>query len=480
MLFASNIFLFYFLPIVLLVYYLLKFSRQMQNIWLFIVSIIFYAWGEPAFVLTLLGSIILNTLFSIIIEKYRSNPKVSKIALAIICTLNIGLLAAFKYIGFIVTNINAAFGSTVFNEVKIALPIGISFFTFHALSYVIDVYRGTVVAEKNPLNVGLYIFFFPQLVAGPVLQYHGIVDQLKNRKSSWSKFTQGCCRFTFGLGKKLLFANSFAIVADRIFDLSAIGQASYNVPVLLAWVGSIAYTLQIYFDFSGYSDMAIGLGLMFGFEIDENFDHPYVSLSVTEFWRRWHISMTNWFREYVYFPLGGSRVSNTDKMVKNMLIVWLLTGIWHGAAWTFIVWGLWNFLFLLLERFTNLHKRKGNSALRHIYTLLVVNFGWVLFRSTNLYNAGKYFLNMFGLNNNGFYSDLAITFLKEYGVFFVVGIIFCSEISRGLAKLMEEKKQTIFSKVYGMVYPFMLASLFIVCILYLARGSYSTFIYFNF
>ncbi|MDS0525431.1 MBOAT family protein [Clostridium sp. SHJSY1] len=480
MLFASNTFLFYFLPIVLLGYYLFKFSRGLQNMWLFLVSVIFYAWGEPVFVLILLASILLNTFFGIIISKLRSNLKASKIALAIICAINISLLAVFKYTGFIITNINSVVGREIFEEVKIALPIGISFFTFHALSYVIDVYRGTVDAEKNPLNVGLYIFFFPQLVAGPVLQYHGIQDQIKNRKSSWAKFSKGCARFTFGLGKKLLFANSFAIVADRIFDLSAIGTELYNVPVMLAWIGSIAYTLQIYYDFSGYSDMAIGLGLMFGFEIDENFDYPYVSSSVTEFWRRWHISMTNWFREYVYFPLGGSRVSNADKMVRNMFIVWLLTGIWHGAAWTFIVWGMWNFLFLLLERFTNLHRKDGKSVFRHIYTLLVVNFGWVLFRSTNLHNAGKYFLNMFGLNNNGFYSDLAITFLREYGVFFVVGIIFCLQISRGLAKFMEENKQSIVSKVYGMTYPFILTSLLVVCILYLARGSYSTFIYFNF
>lgn len=480
MLFSSIIFLFYFLPIVILGYYILSFSRLAQNIWLFITSIFFYAWGEPIYVFIMLFSILFNALFGILIDKNNANKKKAKILLGINCSVNISILFIFKYLNFVIENINSVVQHQIFTTTKLSMPIGISFFTFQALSYVIDVYRGDTKVEKNPFYVGLYIAFFPQLIAGPIIQYNNIADQIINRTSSYRKFSVGVCRFVTGLGKKMLLANSFAVMADNIFNLSAIGQQSYEVPVMLAWLGAIAYTLQIFFDFSAYSDMAIGLGLMFGFKFDENFDYPYVSKSITEFWRRWHISLSKWFKEYVYFPLGGSKVKSKDKMVRNLFIVWMLTGIWHGANWTFVFWGMWNFTFILLERFLNYHKNNQHKVMMSMYTLLIVTFGWVIFRANDLYQAGRYLLNMFGLNNNGFYSDLAIVFFRENFVWFIIGIVLCTPIAKKINYLLVERKMSFVGVVYDVIYPIAMTILFVVCVAYLARGTYNPFIYFNF
>lgn len=480
MLFSSIIFLFYFLPVVILFYYALSISRLTQNIWLFISSIFFYAWGEPIYVLIMLFSILLNSLFGVFIEKSRAHKKRTKILLIAASVINIGILFVFKYLNFMIENINDIFQRQLLPTTTIALPIGISFFTFQALSYVIDVYTGKTKVEKNPFYVGLYIAFFPQLIAGPIIQYNDIADQIRNRTSTWRKFSVGSCRFVTGLGKKMLLANNFAAMADNIFNWSTIGQQSYEVPVMLAWLGAIAYTLQIFFDFSAYSDMAIGLGLMFGFKFEENFNYPYISRSITEFWRRWHISLSTWFREYVYFPLGGSRVKSKDKMVRNLFIVWMLTGIWHGANWTFIFWGMWNFIFILAERFLRYHENNQHPILMSIYTMIIVTFGWVAFKSNDLYQAGRYYLNMFGLNNNGFYSDLALLFIKENALWLVLGVLLCTPIARKMNLLLAERKMSVIGEVYTIAYPIAMVGLFIICVVYLARGTYNPFIYFNF
>ncbi len=363
---------------------------------------------------------------------------------------------------------------------SLLLPLGISFFTFQALSYVIDVYRGTTKVEKNPFYVGLYIAFFPQLIAGPIIQYNDVADQIRKRTSNYQKFSVGACRFVTGLGKKMLLANNFAIMADNIFNWSTIGQQSYQVPAMLAWLGAIAYTLQIFFDFSGYSDMAIGLGLMFGFKFDENFNYPYISKSITEFWRRWHISLQLGLENMYIFLWVVQELLSKDKMVRNLLIVWLLTGIWHGANWTFLFWGLWNFIFILAERFLHYHENNKHKILMNIYTMLIVTFGWVTFRAKDLYQAGRYYLNMFGLNNNGFYSDLAIVFIKENALWLILGVLLCTPISKKINHLLADRKMSVLGNVYSIAYPIVITGLFIICVVYLARGTYNPFIYFNF
>ena len=342
MLFSSPIFLFSFLPITLFVYYifLIK-TKRVKNYFLLLMSLIFYAWGEPKFIVMLIASIVINWFFGILIDKNRENKKKSKLIIALMLLANLSILIVFKYLGFLVTNINVIFNQNLVVP-NIALPIGISFFTFQAISYVIDVYRKNGTVQKNILNVGLYLAFFPQLIAGPIVRYETVAEQINYRKENFDDFSKGVYRFIFGLSKKVLISNQMAIIADVAFDNSPSS-------VLFAWLGAIAYALQIYFDFSGYSDMAIGLGAMFCFKFDENFNYPYIAKSITDFWHRWHISLSTWFRDYVYIPLGGSRCKRS-KAFLNIFIVWLLTGIWHGASWNFILWGLYFFAFLIIEK----------------------------------------------------------------------------------------------------------------------------------
>ena len=473
MIFSSVAFLFYFLPVALILYYGLFFSNPLKNGILLILSLIFYAWGEPKFVLLMILSIVVNYFLALIIDIIRDKKSLAKFFLLISCIYNLGMLFIFKYLTFVIRNINK-YQNNPITVPNMVLPIGISFFTFQALSYVIDVYRKSGVVQKNPFYVGLYISFFPQLVAGPIVKYSTIAEQIKNRKETWEKFSVGTCRFITGLGKKVLISNSMAIVADRIFSMSEISPIAAS----LAWIGSIAYTLQIFYDFSGYSDMAIGMGLMFGFKFEENFNYPYISKSISEFWRRLHISLGSWFKDYVYFPLGGSRVSNKDKMIRNLLVVWLLTGIWHGAEWTFIVWGLLNFVFIALEKIISFEKIENIGIFKHIYTLFLVNLGWVIFRSLNLYEAGKYISYMFGLSYNGFFSDYTLMFIKEYSVFFILGIVFSTPIAKYANKLIVENTKG--TKLLEYVYPFAIMILFIIVLSYLVKGSYNPFIYFNF
>lgn len=485
MLFSSIAFIVYFLPIALMGYFILGFSRTAQNVWLLLASLFFYAWGEPVFVFVLIVSVIANYLFGLWVGRYitsgeeRGKLKARRV-LIISCILNLGLLFVFKYMGFLANNLEALLGFVEMPFDSIALPIGISFFTFQAISYVVDIYRGEVEADKNPFFVALYISFFPQLVAGPIIRYTDIAVQIRERKFSWKDFSYGICRFIIGLAKKVLIANSMAVIADHCFSMSAMSGTVTTVPVTLAWLGALAYMLQIYFDFSGYSDMAIGLGRMFGFKYKENFNYPYIAKSVVEFWRRWHISLSTWFREYVYIPLGGSRVENNDVMVRNTFIVWVLTGIWHGAEWTFLLWGMWYFVFIIFERVIDFANRRIPNFIRHIYLLLVVIIGWVLFRAEDLYQVTMYLGNMFGFNSNGFFSAEALMFLKEYWIVFLAGIVFSLPVAPKLSELIESGKMGIWGRILSVLYPVVIILLFIVVMAYLTKSAYNPFIYFNF
>ena len=389
MLFSTSIFIFAFLPCVLLGYYgLFRKSRKWQNIFLTVASLFFYAWGEPWFVLVMVGSILCNWAFALLLDTRREK---ARLIIALSLLVNLGIIFIFKYLTFTLENINGIIGGGIKIPI-INLPIGISFFTFQAMSYVFDVNRGHGKAQRNPLDVALYISLFPQLIAGPIVRYETIAEQIHNRRETLDDFSAGVCRFIVGLAKKVLLANTLAVVADAAFAADA-RSASF------AWLGLLAYTFQIYYDFSGYSDMAIGLGRMFGFKFLENFDYPYISRSITEFWRRWHISLGTWFRDYLYFPLGGSRVKSKRRLVFNLFVVWLLTGIWHGANWTFILWGLMYFVLIALEKLTGLDKiltkNRVLSALGHCYTLFFVMMGWALFRAPSVSEASQYITHLF-------------------------------------------------------------------------------------
>ncbi|MDO5291393.1 MAG: MBOAT family protein [bacterium] len=474
MLFSSTIFLFYFLPIVLVLYYLAKWSRPLQNCILLVFSLFFYAWGESKYVFLMIGCILFNYIFGLLIVA-NNKPGQKKLLLELALAGNLGTLFLFKYLGFFVRNLNASLDvSKQLTVPSIILPIGISFFIFQAMSYVIDVYRGVVEVQKNPFYLGLYVSFFPQLIAGPIVRYATIKDQIISRKETLSKFSVGSCRFIVGLSKKVLLSNSLAVIADHVFSMSQ----SASVPMTLAWLGIIAYTLQIYYDFSGYSDMAIGLGLMFGFKFEENFNYPYVSTSISEFWRRWHISLGTWFKDYVYFPLGGSRVKNKDKMVRNLLIVWFLTGFWHGAEWTFVLWGLLNVSFIILEKLLSFEQLKIKSWVKHTYCMVIIMIGWVLFRSSDLVAAGHYLRDMLGMGQAGIYSDYTVMFFREYSVVLLLGILFAMPFARRTNSYISQKKKGFI--VFELLYPIVMMGLFLLCVCYLIKGAYNPFIYFNF
>ncbi len=476
MLFSSIPFLLYFFPAVFAVYYLLFFSRTLQNIWLLLASLVFYAWGEPVYVLLMLASIVFNAVFGGLIG--AASGKARKFALAAAVAGNLSALFLFKYLGFILSMFGTR-GAQLAEGLKLSLPIGISFYTFQAISYIADVYRGDT-KPVNPFYVGLYIAFFPQLIAGPIVQFNSVSEQIRNRKSTLDKISVGLCRFVTGLGKKVLLANTFAAIADDVFNWSVLGVDKLPVPATLAWLGSICYSLQIYFDFSAYSDMAIGLGLCFGFRFRENFNYPYTAASISDFWKRWHISLTDWFREYVYIPLGGNRVENKDTMVRNLFVVWLLTGIWHGANWTFILWGLLYFALQLTERLTEFPERVESKLLLRLYTLLIVNFQWVLFRADDVYQAGRFYLNMLGANRNGFLSATAWMLVRENWVFLLAGLLLCTPVVRTMNEWFYKNPKSPVHVLYSVVYPLSMLALAVACVSYLAIGSYNPFIYFNF
>ncbi len=474
MLFSSSIFLFNFLPITLFIYYVfLRNTKQLKNYFLLIMSLIFYAWGEPKFVIMLIFSIIINWFWGLLIDKKRNNKKICKLLIVLTLMSNLSVLLVFKYLGFLVTNLNSIFSFNL-TVPQIALPIGISFFTFQAISYVIDVYRENGKVQKNILNVGLYLAFFPQLIAGPIVRYETIAEQINNRKENFEDFSKGTYRFLIGLFKKVLISNQMALVANIAFD-------GNPTSVLLAWLCAIAYALQIYFDFSGYSDMAIGLGNMFGFKFEENFDYPYTSKSITEFWRRWHISLGTWFRDYVYIPLGGSRCKKSRAFF-NIFIVWLLTGVWHGASWNFILWGLYFFVFLILEKSILKNNLKNLDSLAswkklllHLYTLIVVLIGWVLFRTTTLTGCFAYLKAMFGLNSLPLIDVNFTRHLSEKLVYLIAGIIFSIPTYKYLSGFIDRHK-----KISYIVSPALMTFLFLITISFLVKGTYNPFIYFNF
>ena len=481
MVFSSIVFLLYFLPIVLVLYFGLGFlGIHYKNAVLLIASLIFYAWGEPKNIVLLVLSCIVNYLSALFIDKFREKSGFKKATLIICIAYNLIMFFIFKYLNFTIETLETAMDTNLIDIKPIALPIGISFFTFQALSYVIDVYRGDVKVQKNPFLVALYVSLFPQLVAGPIVRYKTVEMEILTRKENTKDFSKGFCRFIFGLSKKIFLSNGFAVIADTIYGLTTAWHTLYEVPALLAWLGAIAYVFQLFFDFSAYSDMAIGLGRMFGFHFDENFDYPLCSKSIAEFWRRWHISLSVWFKEYLYIPLGGSRVPTMDKVLRNMFIVWLFTGIWHGANWTFIVWGLFNFAFVLLERFKIIKPEKWPTFFRSVYVMLVIIIGFVFFRSSSLIQVKEYFMNMLCLNNNAFYSDIAVMLVRENFWVFLFGIIFSISPKiwkETFPKIYSNKAVNVVASVgYVVIVPVLLA----ICILYLVRSGYNPFIYFNF
>ncbi len=474
MIFSSSIFIFAYLPIVLLIYFIVLRSIKLRNIFLVIVSLLFYAWGEPRFVFVMLLSIMLNYVFGILVDKYRDNKLISKLSLTLMVIFNLTIIFIYKYLMFTISNINKIAG-TNFIIPEIALPIGISFFTFQAISYVIDVYRKNGEVQKNPLNVALYISFFPQLIAGPIVRYETVAEQIKYRKETLEDFSKGICRFIIGMGKKVLLANTFAILADKAFNSNL-----SSLSIAMAWLGAISYTFQIYYDFSGYSDMAIGLGRMFGFHFNENFNYPYISKSVSEFWRRWHISLGTWFRDYVYIPLGGSRVKTKSRLILNLFVVWFLTGIWHGANWTFITWGLYYFILLTIEKlFSFEHKLKKVSVFKWLYTFLAVIFGWVLFRSNDIDSAIIYIKSMFGLNNNALTDKFILSTFEGSTIFFIAAAIFSTPALVHLQNLIKKHKLED-NFVYSTIYILALVSIYFISLFYIVKGTYNPFIYFNF
>lgn len=472
MLFSSTTFIYLFLPSVILIYYLiLRKSRLLQNIFLLLASLVFYAWGEPKFVFVMLASILVNWLFGLIIDKNRSNTTIARVIIILDVCFNLGLLFVFKYLTFTGSLLQRLMGINL-HIPQIVLPIGISFFTFQAMSYVIDVYRQKGEVQTNLLYVGLYISFFPQLIAGPIVRYETIADEIKNRKETVNDFFDGFARFITGLSKKVLLANSFAILADQVFDTVKVGG---TISVLFGWLGALAYTFQIFFDFSGYSDMAIGMGRMFGFHFLENFDYPYISISITEFWRRWHISLGTWFRDYVYIPLGGSRCSK-GRNILNLFIVWSLTGIWHGANLTFFFWGLMYFCLLVIEKMTGILSKKGRmlNVFKWLYTSFFVVIGWIVFRAESLYDAFVYLKSVFGLNGNPFIDGAFRGWFSQNIILFAIGMVLCTPVVKRFA---QKAKDNTAAEVIRVT---VLCCLFVLSVASLVSNSYNPFIYFNF
>ena len=473
MLFSSTFFLYVFLPLVLVIYYGLCRKQDTRNKVLLISSLLFYAWGEPKFVLVMLVSILANYYFGLLVDRTRRTPKV-KLYLVTMVIFNLTIMGIFKYLGFAVQSINdiANLSLTV---PQIALPIGISFFTFQSISYVVDVYRGHGKVLKNPLDVGLYIAFFPQLIAGPIVRYETIANEIHGRRDTAGDFANGIVRFIIGLSKKVLLSNQFALIADKAYALEGVG----DLTVGFAWLGAISYMLQIYFDFGGYSDMAIGLGKMFGFHFNENFNFPYIAKSISDFWRRWHISLSTWFRDYVYIPLGGNRVSKM-KHVRNILIVWTLTGIWHGANWTFIAWGFFFGVILIIEKFTGLGSFMSKSkVIGHVYTLFLVLISWVLFRADSIEQALSYIGHMFGANGIAMTNDLTHLYFTDNISILIIGLLTALPFSK-IAKVKYATLNSTMQNVVKGISMILLIILFFVSVSYLVKGTYNPFIYFNF
>ena len=468
MLFSSIPFLYYFLPLTLLCYFLAP--RRAKNAVLLFFSLIFYAWGEPKYVLFMVASILQGYLFGRLVEKYRTkNPRRSKLFLTASVLFSLLLLGYCKYTDFFISSVNAVTGLSI-PLLRIALPIGISFYTFQILSYVVDVSRGTVAAQRNLIDLGTYIAMFPQLIAGPIVRYSDIEPQLRERRSTPEMIAAGAQRFVLGLAKKVLIANV-------LYQLITTYKATTEPSVLFSWMYAVAYLLHIYFDFSGYSDMAIGLGKIFGFTFAENFNYPYISRSITEFWRRWHMSLGSWFRDYVYIPMGGNRVPPLRRYL-NILVVWMLTGLWHGADWNFVLWGLFFAVFLMLEKAFLLKPLQKLPVISHIYTLLLVTVSFVLFDSSRLSEAFLQLGRMFGAGGVPLCTGEALYYLGSYAVTFIIAIIGATPYpTRWMQKLSAGDRT---GRVMAVAAPVVLLLLLAVVTAYLVDGSFNPFLYFRF
>ncbi len=472
MLFSSMTFLYVFLPIVCTLYLISK--KEFHNLILLIASIIFYAWGEPKYLSIMLLTILVNFFGAKFIDSFKSEGKNAKIPLILTICTNLGFLIYFKYFNFLIENFNGIFHSHI-HLLNIVMPIGISFYIFQALAYVIDVYRDECKVQNDIYKLALYICLFPQLIAGPIIKYHDIAEQIDNRDINFDKVCLGVKRFIIGLSKKMLIANTMGVVADKIFV-----QDPSTFSHFTAWLGAIAYSFQLFFDFSGYSDMAIGLGLIFGFRFLENFNYPYISKSITEFWRRWHISLSTWFKEYVYFSLGGNRCSKL-KTLRNLGIVFLLTGIWHGATWNFVIWGLWHGFFIILEKVINIKEFEQKYTkwlvkfFQHCYCILIFVIGWVMFRADNMGYAWKYLLNMFGIlkvqSNKIFYA--MPYYIDTFEIIIIIAAILCSVPLFNKMLEVKNKAAKIFINIW-------LLTLLILSTATIASNTYKPFIYFRF
>ena len=468
MLFSSIVFLFTFLPAVMILYYLLP--VRFRNEILLLASLVFYAWGEPVYLFLMLLSILFNYFSGLDIARNLQDKRAAKRSLVFNLIINLAVLGFFKYEGFVLDTLNGILPVHISYH-ALPLPIGISFYTFQILSYIIDVYRGNVKVQTNLPNFALYVTMFPQLIAGPIVQYADVDEQLASREVSWTKFGEGSMYFIRGLAKKVLLANTSGMIFTEVS-----GLAKGNIAVMTAWLGAFAYMFQIYFDFSGYSDMAIGLGKMFGFEFNMNFNYPYVSKSITEFWRRWHISLSSWFRDYVYIPLGGNRVSKI-KHIRNLLIVWFLTGLWHGAAWNFVAWGLYYGVILIIEKYLlSPVLDRLPDVVRHIYSIVLVVIGWVLFFSSSFGQAADYIRVMFGAGAHGFADRESMYLLTSNLILWLILIFGSTPLVHFRYEHMLRTKKWNTTIINSVVY----AALFIVCIAYLVTETYNPFLYFRF
>ena len=467
MLFSSIPFLYYFLPLVLAVYFLTP--RAGKNAVLFLSSLLFYAWGEPRFCIFMLLSIAQGYVFGRLIEKHAQNKKRSKLFLTASVALSLALLAYCKYADFFLSSVNAVTGLS-FKLLHVTLPIGISFYTFQILSYVVDVYRGEVPAQKSFLKLGTYIAMFPQLIAGPIVRYAEIAPQLDSRQTTLEDVSSGACRFVIGLSKKVLLANV-------LYELITAFQQSRDLSVLYFWLYAVSFALQLYFDFSGYSDMAIGLGRIFGFRFSENFNYPYISASITEFWRRWHISLGSWFRDYVYIPLGGNRVSKA-KWLRNILVVWMLTGLWHGASWNFVLWGLGFAVLLVAEKLVYGRLLQRTHVLKHVYTLLLVTLSFVLFNADSVSEAVSQLGAMFGAGGLPLVSTEGVYYLKSYaGTFLFAAIGATPLVSNAISRF---GKTRFGAQALTVLQPLVMLALLAACTAFLVDGSFNPFLYFRF
>lgn len=468
MVFSSLFFLFVFLPAVLLLYYITP--RRYRNFVLFISSLFFYAWGEPVYILLMLFSTAANYTLGLLLGRCREKNSNARPVLIVSIFINIGLLCFFKYFDFLLQTVNSLLGTSLASP-DLALPLGISFYTFQAISYIIDVYRGAVPAQRKFIVFGTYIALFPQLIAGPIVRYHMVAEQLVGRVEGLEVFGEGVRRFVVGLGKKVLLANNIGLLWQQIQQLPP-----SEVTILTAWLGITAFALQIYFDFSGYSDMAIGLGKMFGFTFPENFNYPYISRSITEFWRRWHISLGSWFREYVYIPLGGNRLGK-PALYRNLFLVWFLTGLWHGADWNFVLWGLYYGFILALEKaFLLKWLSRAPRFICHAYAVLMVLLGWVLFAFDNLPTGWQYFQALFGLSGAGLLDRESIYFLYTHAILIIIALFVSTPF-------INKIKQKLFESSAALYYAAATFSCLLVLFLstaYLVDTTYNPFLYFRF